>query len=72
MDRIEELTCEYLEEKKLLAAAQADQETHEKQIDSFRKVVNFICLPNEIFLFIHGKELIQMNHMEKGFSISDA
>lgn len=38
--RIEELTCEYLEEKKLLAAAQADQETHEKQIDSFRKVID--------------------------------
>lgn len=38
--RIEELTCEYLEEKKLLAAAKADQETHEKQIDSFRKVIH--------------------------------
>lgn len=39
--RFEDLACEYHEEKKLLTAVKIDQETHEKQIDFFRKVVNF-------------------------------
>ncbi|KAL3538793.1 hypothetical protein ACH5RR_002159 [Cinchona calisaya] len=38
--RFEDLTCEYLEVQKLLAALKVDQETHKKQIDSFRKVID--------------------------------